>query len=196
MDKLEKALEYLQEKHYAEWCSHYGEPGYSDPEKGIIFANWNDIPKGLADWLKKCGYELEWNDEWVIDYDYNKAYRTEPDSYWWQSSFIYTEHGNLITPDDSVSDVIEACEFTPHHNISGKMLPRWITEEQLKEEGFEPFEEEKESGHFPGQTDSTKEVLDRVLKLEGVESVVFIYSEVSVFYSKWKAFVRYEESEG
>lgn len=81
--KIRKACEYLQDKHDADWAASYGEPGYQDTERGIILVNWNNISKGLADWLEKCGYSLEWSDEWTVDRNTDKAYRTSPDSYSW-----------------------------------------------------------------------------------------------------------------
>lgn len=87
-DKVQKALDWLADTHYAEWCTRYGEPGYHNPENGIILANWNDVPKGLADWLEKCGYSLEWSDEWMIDYAHDKAYRTSADGYHWEPQIM------------------------------------------------------------------------------------------------------------
>ena len=55
--RLEQALEYLQEKHDCQYALAYGEPGYSDPEKGILFANWNPIPKRMLDWLESQGLQ-------------------------------------------------------------------------------------------------------------------------------------------
>lgn len=70
-------IELYRDKHneQVEFAGHYGEPGYSDPEKGIVFANWNNIPKRIADGLEAQGYELEWSDEWHIDY--NKVKQSE-----------------------------------------------------------------------------------------------------------------------
>lgn len=35
----------LCERYSIEWCEKYGELGYDDPARGILFADWNDIPK-------------------------------------------------------------------------------------------------------------------------------------------------------
>ena len=43
MDNTE--LEAICNQYNIEWCSHYGEPGYTDPPRGILFANWNNIPE-------------------------------------------------------------------------------------------------------------------------------------------------------
>jgi hypothetical protein len=48
MNKLDKALKHLQDKHDAEWCSHYGEPGYKDPEKGINLCQLEQRSEGAG----------------------------------------------------------------------------------------------------------------------------------------------------
>ena len=48
----------LVEKHakYCEFASSYGERGYDDPEKGILFANWNNVPRFIMDGLERRGF--------------------------------------------------------------------------------------------------------------------------------------------
>ena len=84
MKTIEEALQWLQDEHNAEFASKYGEPGYQDPEKGILLANWNNVPSNMQKWLENAGYSLEWSDEWTVDYNNDKAYRTSPDSYSWE----------------------------------------------------------------------------------------------------------------
>jgi len=82
----------------------YAEPGYDDPECGIVaIGNWNsisrydreegkfndidDTPVKVGRLLEKLGAELEWSDEWDACVDCNKLVRTSPDSYGWQRSY-------------------------------------------------------------------------------------------------------------
>lgn len=182
-DKLQSALEYLQEKHSAEWCGKYGEPGCNDPEKGIIFANWNNIPSGLRDWLEKCGYSLEWADEWTIDYGNNKAYRTSPSSYVWECQIGYTTDGELLTPDDSPEDWIFEFENNP-----GKCLPSFVPLT-----GYTLINNELESGWYPGQIDNPQAIYN-TLKDE-YESVIFRKSENSQFYIRFEVWAKGEYAE-
>lgn len=147
--KIRKACEYLAESHYAEFASEYGEPGYANPEFGVILANWNNIPQGLADWLEKCGYSLEWSDEWtIVD---GKAYRTEPDSYSWESSLILTEDGEYLTREDSPSDILECLAMSDRRHPV-RCVPSWVSVDDIKSEGYSLFRGELESGHHAGQT--------------------------------------------
>lgn len=147
-----------------DYCDTYGEPGYSDPTAGILFANWNDIPKALCDRLERQGYELEWSDEWYIDHQSGKAYRTSPDSYGWESSLMYSERsGEYLTPDDDVSDWVAECENNAH-----AALPSWVAQSDIEALGWELSPDIFESGLHPGQTDDPRAIA-KTLKASGRE---------------------------
>lgn len=185
--KLDKAIDYLVNSHNAEYCTHYGEPGYQDPEHGIIFADWNDIPKGLADWLEKCGYSLEWSDEWYVDYCHSKAYRTRPDSYHWESSIMLLhDRCEYITPDDSADTWIEACQITSNGQPMA-CLPSWISEADILEAGFTLQNSDLESGFFPGQTDDPVKITADLIK-RGAYRVLFQKRENSQFYCRFAVY--------
>jgi hypothetical protein len=183
-------LQALQEKHDAEWCSSYGEPGYNNPENGIVFANWNNISSTLADYLEAAGYELEWSDEWMIDYNHGKAYRTSPNSYGWQSSIVLSGDCEWLTPDDGAFDVISELACTDPAQ-GARMLPPWVTEQDLTELGFIKQGKERESGLHPGQTADPEEVLIEVFKDKTALEVVFT-GYPSQFHTTWQAWVKYE----
>ena len=155
-------LKALADKHFAEWCSHYGEPGYNDPDAGVILCNWNNISKEVANYLEKAGFELEWSDEWVIDYDHDKAYRTSPDSYGWRPTAVYSYDGDLLTPEDDAGDVID--EFATEQFNQVKSVPHWVTDDDLETAGFVKHNGEFESGHHPGQTDNPQTIGNELLK--------------------------------
>lgn len=182
-------LNILSEKHYAEYCSEYGESGYQNPESGIIFCNWNNISQLIQDYLELAGYNLEWSDEWYIDYNYNKAWRTSPDSYSWVRAIAFTDAGEVITPDDSVETWVEYAELTDY-NQPIKPLPDWIADDDLITLGYTKIDNEFESG-FYGTCDNPKKIAKQLFEKQSAESVVFKmdYSEqfrvgFSVFYKQ------------
>lgn len=199
-DHLAIILEWLQEAHSAEWCNEYGERGYSQPEKGVILANWNNIPKAFQAYLEERGYELEWSDEWTIDFNHNKAYRTSPDGYSWEPSVIYTEGGDMLTPDDDPSEIIDEVAMTDWNQPVG-CLPGWITAADLEAEGYQrhpdPSEPDFEAGLFPGQTDDSAAIAKAIWNGPGrcVERIVFRKTEQSQFYCKFECWVLREEEE-
>lgn len=83
---------YTDDLTYASW---YGEPGYTDPKNLILFTNWNSVPLYLQHGLERRGYAIEWYDEWIIDYDTDKAYRTSPDCMSWTPSYYMNESGEI-----------------------------------------------------------------------------------------------------
>lgn len=193
MKTIEEALRWLQDEHNAEFATHYGEPGYQDPEKGILLANWNNVPSNMQKWLENAGYSLEWSDEWTIDYNNDKAYRTSPDSYGWECQFIMGD-GEYIFPDDGAAAFIEELS---HDRPSARWgcLPSWITEADLYEAGYTLHKDELESGWHPGQTDDPESWAKQCFD-DGAERVVFRRTENSQFYVVFECWVlRSEETE-
>ena len=84
----------------------YGEPGYNDPESGIVATgNWNDItnyvdgvrftlsdiPSRIGNLFEKLGIPIEWSDEWTSCSHCGKLVRTEPDSMSWRPAYTMGE---------------------------------------------------------------------------------------------------------
>lgn len=190
--RTEIILNSLRDKYYLEECSQYGEPGYQDPEVGILFTNWNQVPKRIQDYLEEAGYELCWSDEWYVDYEYDKAYRTSADSYHWQCQIHFTEAGEVLTPDDSDSDWVEEFMLTDTGHTP-KVLPSRVDPTTC---GFEQVNDEHfENGWHLGQTDDPKEIAAKLFEDSTVEAVVFRLSEVSQFYVKFDVFVHRQPEE-
>lgn len=189
--RTEIILRHLQEKHYAEYCSQYGEPGYQDPEKGVVFCNWNNVPKWVGEYLEEAGYECEWSDEWIIDYDYNKAYRTSADSYHWQPQIMFAD-GYVLTPDDSLEDWVQECSIQSPNDLM-RALPGWVNHSDLKELGFKKYNGLFETGWHPGQTDDPKKTAMEIFKDDKVYEVVFRIAENSQFYIVWEAWYREDD---
>ena len=187
---IDEVLQELQDKHDAEWCGKYGEPGYQDPEKGIVFANWNNVDQELIDVLEANGYETEWSDEWVIDYNNDKAYRSSPDSYSWECQFIMGD-GEYIFPDDGADAFIEQLSLTDWNQPMG-CLPGWVSAADLENAGYQLAEGKLESGWHHGQTDDPKEHAKKAFE-EGAERVVFRKVENSQFYIVFEMWVLWGE---
>lgn len=174
-----------------DWAKEYGEPGYSAPERGIIFSNWNNIPKALADRLEAQGYELEWSDEWCIDHDSggSKAYRTSPDSYGWQSSVQHTDDGTMLTPDSDIQDWIDWAKCDTASDAT-RALPAYLRT-KLERAGWRRCDEIYESGFHPGQTDNPKQIAAKLLKHHS--AVLFLIDDVGQFDMRFHGYVQTEE---
>lgn len=180
-------LDYLCDKHYAEYCSKYGERGYRTPECGIIiFANWNDVKrKQFVKYLEQLGAEMEWSDEWMVDYENDKCYRTSGDSYHWVCQVRWIEHGEWLTPDDDLSTWLEELAMEP--GDEPQVLPDFFTGADLEALGYEQIEQTFENGFFEGQNDDPKKIAEKAFKF-GAQKVIFRIKEQSQFYMKFECY--------
>lgn len=183
---IQSACTMLQDKHDARFASTYGEPGYSDPERGIIFANWNNVPKGMADWLESVGYALEWLDEW--DEVNDKAYRTSPDSYSWECQLHLTTDGEYLTPDDGADAWIDELACTDKGQPIGA-LPSWVTADDIEAAGFVLRVDGAQTGFHSGMTDNPDAMAREAFDSGKASRVVFRRTENSQFYTTWQMWV-------
>lgn len=82
--------------------SDYGDKNYSieGGKEGVILSDWNQFDKypNIVEYLEKY-FELDWEDEFVIDYENDVAYRSQPDSYGWQPEFVIID-GEIVGVDE------------------------------------------------------------------------------------------------
>jgi hypothetical protein len=200
-------------------CNDYGEPGYTkDDENGwLIFGDlwcrkhdcnytetYSDGKKQihsvefhyprLFKQLEEQGVEFNWYDEWVVDYNNSKAYRTTGDSYQWQSSILWTD-GDFLTPDDDITDWIEEVVNNPN-----RCLPEHIwSDAELEEQGFTEYKCGFENGWYPGMNDVPSDAYDAITEQYGEEGkqvdIIFKLSYVSQFSLGWCVLVREVQKE-
>jgi len=173
-----------------EWADEYGEPGYGPAEKGILLCNWNHIPKALHDRLEAQGFELEWSDEWAVDYSRSpcKAYRTQPDSHGWECRLRMTD-GDYLFPDDDPEDWIADAL-----NENNRPLPSWFDEAALTAAGFALLDgEDKEVGFHPGQ-DETPEKFTPAITARGDDFVLQV-TDRGQFDVRYRIWIRSKDYE-
>ena len=153
------------------YASDYGEPGYSKPEKGILFANWNLFPRNVDELLK--GYEIEWSDEWTQCYDCGLALRISPDSYCWQPSKFDTDDGTYCKDCIDMEAYLESLEGNPRRALNDHINPA--------DYGYVKLEENFENGWHPGQNDNPCDIYERLME-QGRKRLLFNVDEVSQFY--------------
>jgi hypothetical protein len=153
----------------------YAEPGYSDPECGIIaLANWNHYERE-ARLLEALGVEIEWSDEWAMCDDCNKLVRTSPDSYCWMRSYwmdddCYIQCEECIDKDPEA--YIEWCEGDPLKAITIQL--------DLEEHGYKMLEGDFQRGFHEHQDDDPREIA-KSLEEKGVDRYVFTLDSVGQF---------------
>jgi hypothetical protein len=170
------------------YASEYAEPGYTQPAKGIVFANWNKFPRELTDILERAGYAVEWSDEWAICDGCQKAVRTSPDSYSYTPSYAFVSGEILCVeciaadPEDYLAemsgDATRCLTVDLHSQID------------LATYGYEKHNPESfESGFHPGQNDNPH-MIAKALEAEGITDYLFVQDEQSQFYIRFSVWVR------
>lgn len=171
-----------QRRHAAEseienlgWANGYAEPGYQDPERGVLFANWNVFPRGVDDILERAGYAIEWSDEWSTCSDCGKAFRTSADSYGWQPSYVILNECELVCRDCvDWSEYLEDLEDDPTRAVQRDCDPADYGYTRVSEP------REYENGFHPGQSDDPAAIL-AALHAEGKTRIVFRVADVGQF---------------
>ena len=178
------------------FAQDYAERGYSSPENGIVFGNWNpvcgfdktkeiqkrDPVSKLARVLKAAGFELEWEDEWSTCCDCGKAVRTSPDSYSWTVGFRIVNECELVCLDclDPEAYLAE-CE----DDCDKAFPPEWNPESF----GYTKHNGDFETGFHPGQNDSPAAIL-KLLHSQGKRGVVFRIKSSGQFDLTWEAYYK------
>jgi len=103
----------MQETENLPYASGYAEPGYTQPKKTVLLADWNVYPKEIWPILEKYGFALEWSDEWGTCNECYKAFRISPDSHGWEPAYVINKEGifckdcNPDKPETSTDEEIE-----------------------------------------------------------------------------------------
>jgi hypothetical protein len=156
------------------WASEYAEPGYTQPEKGILFSDWNYFCREVCNILERAGYELEWEDEWSTCGECGKAVRTSPDSYCWQPSYFFVNDCEILCVDcTDKEEYLESIEDNPRTALNDHIDPA--------DYGYVKLEGNFESGWHNGQTDDPKKIYAR-LHAAGHKRLLFNIDKSSQFY--------------
>lgn len=174
------------------YASGYAEPGYADPERGILFTNWNIFPRGLDTILDRAGYAVEWSDEWSIC-ECGKAIRTEADSYSWTPSYAIIGECSIVCHECLADDPNALIE--EYLNDSDKALtPELFDAIDLRSAGFEPYNDDAyENGFFPGQNDTPADIVKNLPP--NVGDWIFVIDSVRQFDMRFSLWVRPTEAE-
>lgn len=193
-----------------DYCAEYGEPGYEhslcltdeDTPMVVLGSFWcrcgelgnDNTLHGHSDhhpqlWaqLESQGVQFEWYDEWTVDHENDKAYRTQPDSYLWQPSIAWTEGGEILTPDDDIDTWVAWAVNTASRCIPSNV---WSAGD-LEAVGFEKHNGQYESGFHPGQNDDPSEILSAMQDRYGLDTdIVFLLDSTGQFDMAFSAYYR------
>lgn len=161
------------------WAEGYAEPGYTDPARGILFANWNHFSDKAGELLEQLGYELEWSDEWDTCGNCAKAVRTTADSHGWQPHFIIEEGELTCLECVDWDSYLENCQDSTEHLVPSACDPAQYGYTRRSEAG------QYETGFHQGQNDKPADVLEAYHR-KGQYYIVFRCSGVGQFDISWE----------
>lgn len=128
--------------------------------------------------LEDQGVELAWRDEWIIDYEHSKCYRTTGDSYGWTPSYRMSEYDDMLTPDSDFDDWLDWARNDLDNALCDSMIGDNV-DRMLDERGYTrrpPDGDRFENGWYPGQDDTPPGVLDDLTRdIGGRPGVDFEY---------------------
>ena len=186
--------------------SSYAEPGYSDPDSGmILLGNWNglsvydsskqkrididDTMPRLAKIFESMGIELEWEDEWTSCYECSKLVRTSADSYSWTQSFFAFDTGELICHEciaEDPKDYLENLENSP-------TIANTMRQIDLEEHGYVQVVDRFESGWHQGQ-DADPKLIQSLLEESGFSRFLFNIDSVGQFDTRFSVWMHEDEA--
>ena len=188
-----------------DYAGAYGEPGYRLPDGKtplvVLGSYWcrcdkfgddrlHDIARHYPhafERLEANGVELEWLDEWMVDYESDKAYRTEPDSYSWKPSVVLSDDGEWLTPDDDIETWIGYVANEPTRCLPDNIY----SASDLEEVGFDRWNGTFESGWHPGQTADPTAISDEIRAAHDSDlDIVFVLDNVGQFDIAFSAYFR------
>lgn len=180
----------------------YAEPGYSDPDRGIIaLGNWNSVTVWVKSkhqfmevdntmvWfgkaLGKLGVECEWCDEWTPCNNCGKLFRTSPDSYCWQPAYV--ELGGDLVCHECVDPEEYLATIEGNHRKCNQ-----VNSIDPEDHGYVCLRDDFEHGFHRGQ-DASPELIAKILEEVGIHRYLFQIDSTGQFDVDFSVWAHQEE---
>lgn len=172
--------------------------GSADDPIVIMSSKMSDLlykHRAIEQAAESAGIDLVHYDEYTVDDDGVKAWRTSADSHFWTPSCVYDDHGNFMTPDDDIEMWIDWAKNDPARCLTSNMVKL----ADLEELGFtfHPDDDEiNESGFHQGMDADPRKTYNELRGtperpgLYPQSDIIFWLKEASQFYSTWQVLVR------
>ena len=199
----------LSEGHfYIEWADKYCEPGYTQSEKGVLFANWNKETKynretkeletlhsameAISKVAEAMDYECEWSDEWATCQECNGAVRTSADCYSWTRYYALIDDCELVCADCIEEDPEQYLEDLSGNSDKAVTFPIDLYEHGYHNLNDDAIERSFENGLYGGQ-DASPHKIAMALENSGITDFIFKIDSVGQFDSKFSVWVQEED---
>ena len=180
---VEEVVDILKTIGLISWSAEeYGESGYLNPDKEILFANWNYLEDDVREILEESGYSTEWDDEWIVAND-GKAYRTVGNQIGWMPYwFAYESEVYPIKGNEEL--FVESITNNPKN-----AAPEWLDLEKL---GFEKAIDSDLGWYEQCKNISPKEIADKYAK---GKDYVFQIDDLDPWCAEFSLWIKKEKKE-
>ena len=185
----------------------YKEPGYSDPESGLIArGNWNsatewdresnqrknydDSPARFAKVLEALDVELQWCDEWIECEECCGLIRCQPDSYGWTPSYVQGPDGQITCHECIQEDAESYLE-----SLEGRGGNANTLDIDPGDHGYQLIADNFESGFHRGQ-DADPALIAKLLEEAGFERFIFNIDSKGQFDMRFSVWLHDDEAGG
>jgi hypothetical protein len=179
-----------------DWAEGYSEPGYTEPENGVLLGDWWHRKEGgdlkeslLVPIIGACGAEVEWHDEWNTCGDCRKAVRCSPDSYSWTRSYV--EWSGEISCHECMEDDDHKQSFLGDEledNPDAAETLGW----DLEGLGYTRMDEDFQRGLYGGQSADPHKIA-AALRERGISRFVFQIDSVGQFDARFSCWIHEDD---
>jgi hypothetical protein len=169
----------------------YAEPGYSDPESGIVaLGNWNGaICSRVRKLFEKMGVECEWSESWDYCDACGKLVRTSPNGYGWLASYLLKDSGNCTCHECLLQDPEKYLALLEDN--ADKAITLDVNPEDY---GYKLYASNQETGCHPGQC-SDPRAFAKELRAKGKSRFVFKIDASEQFTLVWSVYLHESEAD-
>ena len=186
--------------------SGYKEPGYTDPESGIIVTgNWNkvteydeqtrtlrttdDVMSRLVKIFEALDVEIEWGDEWTECSQCYGIIRTSPDSYCWSPSYVVDDCEIICT------ECLRENAEEHFESLEGDSARINTIDLDPDDHGYVLIEDDFQHGFHRGQ-DASPQLIGQLLSKAGFERFLFNLDSKGQFDMSFSVWLHEDEAAG
>jgi len=168
-----------------DFAEEYGERGYFKEKEGnvIVTGDWNYLAGSIYDIIEENGYEMEWSDQWIMDYDTQEIFKSNGDEQG-ELSYFWISECEIASIEGNEEAYIEYVSMERQDSIdSVKLGVSWIDYEEY---GYEDIEKSCHETGMYGIWEDPREAYDK-FKHE-YERIVYVLCSANPFATRWKLY--------
>lgn len=159
----------------------------SEQPKAIVLADLNQIPSHIYEGVERRGVALEYDDEWIVDYQNDRCFKIHPTHYGWTPNYMANDwtNGEVIGADEIRGDLV--ADYIEEYLLNDPNVAD-IFNVDLDEHGFEEISQH--SYGCWGVADEPTDILAALQEKMPDHDFVFSVSSVGQFSTEFTVWAR------